>query len=996
MIESRPTQLSQIDMGVLVQLNDIHGHVINLKLNPLSISEGLEKSQHAQLLLLSFPTRYAYVSTARPKEAAHRRAIGQMERGPHLFGRGWAHNSLCHVLRLQARHEEGLAVCRQALEIGLATGDLDIEEIARRHIAAIHRSRGALQQAFATLRPLIDQWRGAADREIDLARVLNDVSWIFYTLGDDDRARAAAEEALGIARRGKLISQEARALNRLGQIALQNGRNEQARKAFEQARHRAADSGKLAIEASVTNHLGRAYRKLGRLEEAEAMYREALALFRQHRSDDDMAAVLINLGALAAERGNILNALERYRQARELAQRSRDRSRLASAYFGLAQAHRALDQLEEARRHVESALLRVESLRAEATAPSLRSSYLSRKLDYYRFYVDLLMQLHESEATSDHRSSYASIAFAASERMRARSLLDALGETGADLRAGVDPALLEEEQSLRSEIRQLEQEEAAIVAAQPASGDRKGWRGKLRKLEDKLEELRDVQAEIRLYSPQRDRRGEGQTLSLAAFQDQLDEGTQLVVYTLGEQRSFLWLVDSRSLTSHMLAGRRRLEYWARRAHDLLARSSDRGSQLQAELALERLSEFLLAPIADRLTAARLVVVVDGDLHYVPFAALPDPRSPSSKSLVQAFQVTYLPSASVIEPLRASDQIPSSGDGRLAVFADPVFQLDDDRLREAAAHRSAAPTEAAEDLLRAAADLGVEGFERLPFSRSEAEAILALVPSARALRALDFRASREAVLSADLRDYSYLHFATHSLLHPRRSALSGLVLSLVDPAGRPVDGFVRTYEIQDLELSAELVVLSACRTALGKEVSGEGLVGLSQAFLLAGSRRLVVTLWDVSDRASSVLMEHFYRGIFEQRLPPAAALRAAQIELQRRPPLALALLLGRIRSARRVALISPQRESLVTTLRRSGFSLPRWPSRERSTPSAAIDNQPRRHDGPERDRSDRSTRRRLAARHDGSKSESGAGEERARADHRRPGLRSSLVGHASPG
>jgi CHAT domain-containing protein len=168
--------------------------------------------------------------------------------------------------------------------------------------------------------------------------------------------------------------------------------------------------------------------------------------------------------------------------------------------------------------------------------------------------------------------------------------------------------------------------------------------------------------------------------------------------------------------------------------------------------------------------------------------------------------------------------------------------------------------------------------RLPYTSREAMDILSLAGSRRSLAAFGFEASRELVESGRLGTYSILHFATHSQFDDVYPELSALALSAFDSMGRPVDGQLRAYEVSGLDLRADLVVLSACRTALGREVGGEGMVGLTQGFLHAGASRLIVSLWDVDDRSTSELMKRFYSGLLRKRLSPAQALRQAQVSL----------------------------------------------------------------------------------------------------------------------
>src|SRR5205814_10361889 len=122
---------------------------------------------------------------------------------------------------------------------------------------------------------------------------------------------------------------------------------------------------------------------------------------------------------------------------------------------------------------------------------------------------------------------------------------------------------------------------------------------------------------------------------------------------------------------------------------------------------------------------------------------------------------------------------------------------------------------------------------------------------------DFKANRATATNTDLSQYRIVHLATHGLLNSQHPELSGVVLSLVDEQGRPQDGFLRLHEIYNLKLSADLVVLSACQTALGKDVRGEGLVGLTRGFMYAGAARVVACLWKVDDRATAEFMNGFY-------------------------------------------------------------------------------------------------------------------------------------------
>src|SRR6185312_5060031 len=348
----------------------------------------------------------------------------------------------------------------------------------------------------------------------------------------------------------------------------------------------------------------------------------------------------------------------------------------------------------------------------------------------------------------------------------------------------------------------------------------------------------------------------------------VEKGTLLLEYSLGEKRSFLWAVTPESLESFELPPRKVLEEEARGAAFLLAHSGRALARTQTDLALAGLSRRLLGSVAHRLLEAdRLVVVPDGALWGVSFAALPDPAG--GAPLVAGHEIVTLPSASVLSRLRAAAAGLRPAAGTVAVVADPVFSADDPRVTPAPAVPTAAPGSRGGTVAQ---------LERLPFSRAEAQAILSMAPKQETFAALDFDASRETVLSGRLAGYRIVHFATHTVLNTENPELSGVVLSRVDSHGRPRDGFLRLGEIYKLHLPADLVVLSACRTALGREIRGEGLVGLTRGFFSAGARQVLVSLWPVEDRATAELMRIFYREMLGQGRSPAAALRAAQIAM----------------------------------------------------------------------------------------------------------------------
>jgi CHAT domain-containing protein len=247
----------------------------------------------------------------------------------------------------------------------------------------------------------------------------------------------------------------------------------------------------------------------------------------------------------------------------------------------------------------------------------------------------------------------------------------------------------------------------------------------------------------------------------------------------------------------------------------------------------------------------------------------------------------LPSASVLALQRQELANRKQAPQGVAVVADPVFELKDERVTEALANKkrqNKTPPPVAtlpakpqnETLISALRSVGADAsLHRLVMSRTEAADIASVVPANQLFKALGFQANRPLILSGALSKYRYIHFATHGVIDSEHPELSGVVFSTVDENGKEQDGYVRLYEIYNLNLPAELVVLSACQTGVGKQIRGEGLMALTRGFMYAGAARIVASLWKVDDSATAALMAHFYKEMFTNGKKPAAALRAAQ-------------------------------------------------------------------------------------------------------------------------
>lgn len=762
------------------------------------------------------------------------------------------------VLRRLGRQEQARRAYERAIEVARA-GQAPLEEAAAwNNLADLQQKNGELEKALAGYDRALLGWRRYS-RKGEEATALHNLGSLYLDLNHLPEARDCLLQSLNLQRAYGNARSRALTLTVLGQVDAWQGNHRGALSHYRQAMALVRRIGDRWSQAILLDRLGIVYLELGDVRHALGLQERAAAMFRDMEDRERLAWVLANLGWLHQRQGRPERALRLYREASDLFGTLQDRVGEAAVSFGEARALRDQADLEAARRKLERALVLIESLRADAPGPSLRSSFFASRQLYYEDYVDLLMELHGRQP----EKGWDRLALEASERTRARSFLDTLGGAQIELRQQADRELLRRDRELLDRLDALESERMAGALRDGLETEQGNI---LLEREALLARMRDEEGQNLPPPPL--------PLTVAQMHSRvLDQKSLLLVYTLGEKRSFLWLVDQRALRSFVLPGRGRIELLARSAWESL--SQGESSSTQARLVLTRLAGVVLGPAADHLQASRLLIVADGALRYVPFAALPEPGT--GAPLIASHEIVYLdsPSAHAMQRRRLVGR--SRAPLQMAVIADPVFQPDDPRVGKSGG--GPAPV-VVQDLRRSAADLGLHGFRRLPESGREAAALLALVPRRQRLEAVGFAANREMVLSGVLGRYRIVHFATHGLVHPYHPELSGLVLSLVDEAGKPRDGFLRAYEFQKVGLSADLVVLSACRTALGQEIPGEGMVGMTRG--LVEIPRLVLSLWSVGDRSTAELMSRFYHCMLQEGLRPSAALREAQLSMLREP------------------------------------------------------------------------------------------------------------------
>ncbi|GAB4297244.1 MAG: CHAT domain-containing protein [Oscillatoriaceae cyanobacterium] len=817
--------------------------------------------------------------------AALREAIVQWEEAVKLYedmgDRANAAAILTNIGKVKAdlgEYQAALKFYKRALPEIKAVGDQHTEAATLNAIASVLVILGEYQPAFDAYNQALSLWEEVGYLT-GKAETINNIGLLYAQLGEYHQALSYYQKALEIVQTVENIQGIANTYNNMGSayselFAEKPQWSEAALESYSSALTLAEKIGDRRLIAATLNNIGFMRAKMaterGQWEAALTTYEQALPAWRQLGDLRSEAATLNNIGFVYGQLGNESQALQYYNEALKLRRKVGDKGGSALTLYRIAETEKNRGQLTGAIKTIEEALAIIEDLRTNINSTDLRASFLASKQDYYELYINLLMQLHEAEP----EAGYDARALGVSERARARSLLDILAEAKAEIRNGANPELLEQERQLQQQLaaaqkRLLDQFSSATADTRAA-------------LQSDVDELvvqyRVLQGQIRETSPRYAALKYPQTLSLKAIQEQvLDENTILLEYFLGAERSTVWVVSKTGLASYSLPSRAEIESAARDFRDILLQPLRRNSPKQVAARARLLSNLILAPFARELAdGKRLLIVADGALQYVPFAALSAPLKEGEEyvPLVIEREIVSAASASTIAELRSATAGRPLAPKTLAVLADPVFDKEDDRLDQLQDRDIAAATNLE---LERALNVGFS-LPRLPYTQQEAQQILNLVSDRDTQGVFGFRANLETATSKELGQYRIIHFATHGLLNAVNPELSGLIMSFWDETGKPIDGFLPMYEIFNLNLPAELVVLSACQTGLGKKVRGEGLVGLTRSFMYAGAARVMVSLWSVDDEGTAELMVNFYRGILTRGLSAPAALRAAQIQM----------------------------------------------------------------------------------------------------------------------
>ena len=697
----------------------------------------------------------------------------------------------------------------------------------------------------------------------DVASCFYGIGVNYYALGDRERAREFLERSLAIRTvaldgRGRMAT-----LRALATIDAEQGRVDEAIAFDREALGLAvAPSAIERIRIQLAMHAAAA----GHPQEGEAQLDEVLS---RRRKPDRLiqAEALLQRAILRRQLGQPREALADLAAARPRLHTLGNVGEEFDTDLEQARALRLLGQPDAALAAIERALELADAVRLQSANPELRMQLQTPLRPAYDLKLELLRERYDhalAAGRKEEADTLAAAAFATADASRARSFADVAAQE-------YSPAA---RVTLAPELRRREELYRDLAARRFALDDRVERSGSgdpraryllrdIAELERKLDTVNTRIAARTLPKEMPARAGSRQRLSLPP----LPADTALVSYWLGSESAYVWVVSPTELRWMRLPSPQAIADQAATFHRALTRLVD----VPVERRLEGgrvLYDMILRPIEPSLSGAQLwVVIPDGALEYVPFAALRMPDARSSSFVAMRHDVALTPAAWMLDASGAHARVP--GGGRLLLVADPVYQADDPRVQAVIRARATAQLAAGRAL-----DGSARSYRRLAYTATEAAGILAQFPPADVEQLTGLAATRERLLALDWSQYRFIHIATHGVVDAQVPQLSALILGSYDAGGNVVDGAVRVADLSLQRLTADVAVFSACDTALGRQVPSEGLIGIRSTMLARGARAVVASLWPVSDETGARLMTEFYRHVLHDSMSAPAALGAA--------------------------------------------------------------------------------------------------------------------------
>lgn len=625
--------------------------------------------------------------------------------------------------------------------------------------------------------------------------------------------------------------------------------------------------------AECEEHIGQVYLAKDQYDLALQSWLPIPAVYESAGNHSDAAQVRALIGEAYQRLGKIELARTNYEAALKVFRAGDDPVRKAAVAFALGRLELNQNNYDSAEKYLKESIETTEDIRSGLSSRMLATAFSASVHDRYETYIECLMRKHKEQPGRGLELQ----AFEASELARARSLAALLRDTQTKIVTGIDQDLVEKENRLRREIHNTGDQIISLLATDYKTEQ-------LIKIEKSLADLRQqhqkLTRQLQKQNPHYDQIKETTNYSVQQIQQVIveDNETMLLEYFLGENASYAWAITRNEVRVYKLPKADVITEAVKVVYDLLAKQPDDNTDKSLNKASGELAQLVLTPLANQPNVKRVIVVADGALNYIPFQLLPAPSG--NQVLVASYEVVNAPSASILGQLHQEKLQRPATTKILAAFGDPVFRSNYALFKNSASDESVAKA-TERDFEMDSDSRDPSKIQPLVYSKYELKNLSEIAGSS-VLVESGFDASRAMLEKTDFSKYTVLHFATHGLLNQKNPEQSGFYLSTVDASGHDQDGFITMEDVYNLRVPVALVVLSACRTGLGKEVRGEGLIGLTRGFMHAGASSVVASLWKVDDEATSELMKYFYTNMLKKGMRPAAALRDAQNTLRQNP------------------------------------------------------------------------------------------------------------------
>jgi CHAT domain-containing protein/predicted negative regulator of RcsB-dependent stress response len=795
------------------------------------------------------------------------RALVAFEQARKLYQHAGATQKQAQVLQNIAWTQYGLGrlsaalpLYSRALELMQPEQDPTLYAATLNNSALAHTFAGDHDAALRELSTALTVVRTVQDKWWQVT-ILDNIGLVYDRIGEKDLALDFYRQSLALGDAALNSNGRRRTLSKLANILRDQGEYAPALTARKEALSLASSPSSRSI---VSIQLAADYRAAGNFDEATKVLHAVLTERKPPPSQFARALGLLERGDLASAQGELVQAESDYTEAMRIFRVLDVPEREFSASLGLARALYRRASVDRALRELERTLHLAEELRRQSANPELRAKLLETSRPAFDLRISILAERYFAETREPRRNQLAVEALRTAEQARARALDDF---ARLDMRApGTSPQLLQQRQAIYAELSSRRQRlESLLESFAPTHPRIAAIQVDIATLRQQLNGI-DAQLAAASVRPVADTPF---TLDTQAIPDDV----AIVEYWMGQQRALCWTLTRGGIALVDLGSSAAITETALALHTALRELGSVATQERLGRA-RQLYERVFAPIESQVTAKKsLTVVADGALHYVPFAALQAGAGRQGRFVIEDHDVAVAPSARTL--MQRTTGPDSTTAARMLLVSDPLYARDDSRLAANNAAVSAGKTGTRKgifDIFRGAPAAGT--LQRLPGTAQEAAAIRTLFPQSD-LDALEgAAATRNAFLGTDFRRYRFIHIASHAVADAEIPQLSALILSTVDPKGGAVNGRVLAADLLNVRLNAELLVLSGCETALGKNVSGEGLIGLQYVMLARGARVVVSSLWAVPDRETAQLMSRFYAATLRGGLTPRSALSEA--------------------------------------------------------------------------------------------------------------------------